>query len=295
MSTPLRPTENYADVAGVTDPILQRLFIRLIQDTAFLRQELAKPVVLDYDSLDYVRIRQELEHGGNAELRVEALRGVLADGQNQADQLNRFINTAFPLAGGGKLDHDLTLTISDFVGSGLAEARGTVPTPGGVDGTTHFLRADATWALVGNSLSLPLTFPGPNGSSMILDYNDELITINAFETDSAANLLPTDSLILAVVGRVTTNLVVDAAPALSWNLSDPTTNARFMDANTNVAAGSTGVGIKQWRGVINTTAAGPTQEANDVIRIRVNPPAGAVYSGAVRVVVFYLQAVPPTS
>lgn len=58
---------------------------------------------------------------------------------------SRTINTAAPLTGGGNLSADRTLAISDFVASGASGARGTVPTPGLVAGTTKFLREDATW------------------------------------------------------------------------------------------------------------------------------------------------------
>src|SRR5262245_4485390 len=51
----------------------------------------------------------------------------------------RTISTIAPLAGGGDLSANRTLTVSDFTTS----ARGTVPASGG--GTTNFLRADGTW------------------------------------------------------------------------------------------------------------------------------------------------------
>ncbi len=53
---------------------------------------------------------------------------------------SRTINTTAPLAGGGPLTGDLTLTINQFTGTGP----GAVPTSPG--GTTAFLRADGQWA-----------------------------------------------------------------------------------------------------------------------------------------------------
>ncbi len=57
----------------------------------------------------------------------------------------RTIATAPPLTGGGDLSADRTLGISDFVASGPSHARGAVPDPGSIAGTTRFLREDG-WA-----------------------------------------------------------------------------------------------------------------------------------------------------
>lgn len=56
------------------------------------------------------------------------------------------VATSAPLAG-GPITTTGTITISDFVASGVGHARGTVPDPGGVSGATKFLREDATWAV----------------------------------------------------------------------------------------------------------------------------------------------------
>lgn len=64
---------------------------------------------------------------------------------------SRAISTTAPLTGGGDLSADRTLAISDFVASGLLHARGAVPDPGLVPGTSRFLREDATWASPGAS------------------------------------------------------------------------------------------------------------------------------------------------
>lgn len=53
---------------------------------------------------------------------------------------SRLISTTAPLAGGGDLTADRTLSVATF-GSG---ASGVVPASGG--GTTNFLRADGSWA-----------------------------------------------------------------------------------------------------------------------------------------------------
>jgi hypothetical protein len=79
---------------------------------------------------------------------------------------SRLINTTAPITGGGDLSADRTIAISDFVASGGAHARGAVPDPGAVAGTTKFLREDATWqvpagggggSLTAATLTLPYT------------------------------------------------------------------------------------------------------------------------------------------
>lgn len=131
---------------------------------------------------------------------------------------------------------------------------------------------------------------GGNGSSAQLLSITELITLNtgAATTDSAANLLPANSIILGVVWRVTTTITT----AVNYSIGDPTTAARFVSANTGVAATSTGVGFLQLDGAVATSAAGPTQTAAAKLRITCNATPGA---GVVRVVVFYRLFNPPTS
>jgi hypothetical protein len=63
----------------------------------------------------------------------------------------RTISTTAPLTGGGDLSANRTLAISDFVASGASHARGAVPDPGAVAGSSKFLREDATWASPGAS------------------------------------------------------------------------------------------------------------------------------------------------
>jgi hypothetical protein len=81
----------------------------------------------------------------------------------------RNVNTTAPLTGGGSLASDLTLGVSDFVASGASHARGTVPDPGAVAGTTKFLREDATWQPISAAVGAAGTWHnyqwiGDNGS-----------------------------------------------------------------------------------------------------------------------------------
>lgn len=57
---------------------------------------------------------------------------------------SRQVNTTAPLAGGGDLSADRTLSINDFAGPG---ASGAVPDPGSSTGL--FLRDDGSWASAG--------------------------------------------------------------------------------------------------------------------------------------------------
>jgi hypothetical protein len=121
---------------------------------------------------------------------------------------------------------------------------------------------------------------GPNGETGTFQWNTELLTLSTggLTTDTTANLLPAGSLILAVVGRVTTTITT----ATSWGLSDPTTANRFAATNSTLTAGTTSIGIVQWSGAITTLAAGPSQAAAAKVRVTCvgsNPGAGVVRVG----------------
>jgi len=132
---------------------------------------------------------------------------------------------------------------------------------------------------------------GANGAYSERGYAEELITLatGGLTTDSSANLLPANSIIQAVVCRVTTTITT----ATSWAVGDGTTAARFSAANSTLTAGTTSVGLAHMAGNVSTTAAGPTQAAAAKLRITAagsNPGAGAVRCG-----VFYTVFVAPTS
>lgn len=61
---------------------------------------------------------------------------------------SRTVSTTGPLAGGGALSGNITLSIADFIGSGASHARGTVPDPGASAGISRFLREDGTWSVL---------------------------------------------------------------------------------------------------------------------------------------------------
>lgn len=104
-------------------------------------------------------------------------------------------------------------------------------------------------------------------------------------TDSTANLLPANSIIEAVVARVTTTITT----ATDWKLGDATISGRFSAVNAVMTSGSTQVGTVQ---ADQTGTSGPRQVAAAKLRITTTGTPGA---GVIRVTVFYRQFVPPTS
>ena len=135
------------------------------------------------------------------------------------------------------------------------------------------------------------TFQGSNGAKWVEGSASELIVLNngGVTTDSAANLLPANSVILSVVARV---VVTITAAATTWEVGDSVTAARFTSPDAVLAAGETQAGLNHMKGGVATDAAGPTQIAAAKIRITTDANPGA---GSVRVTVFYRQYIAPTS
>lgn len=149
------------------------------------------------------------------------------------------------------------------------------------DGATGFGRVQANgYGLDGN-----------NGAQTNIKTISESITLatGGLTTDSTADLLPANSLILAVTARVTTTITTTT----DWALGDATTATRFSDASATLTAGTTVVGVNHQKGGVSTDATGQTQTAAAKLRITcsgANPGAGVV-----RVTVTYLELTAPTS
>jgi hypothetical protein len=144
------------------------------------------------------------------------------------------------------------------------------------------LKWDALTGLTNLIASVPT---GPSGETGAFTWSEELLTLSTggLTTDTTANLLPAGSLILAVVGRVTTTITTTT----SWGLSDPTTANRFAATNSTLTAGTTSIGILQWSGAVTTLAAGPSQAAAAKARVTCvgsNPGAGVVRIGVLALV-----------
>lgn len=129
-----------------------------------------------------------------------------------------------------------------------------------------------------------------NAAEYIIGQASELITLSTAgtTTDSAANLLPANSIIDAVTAVVTTTITT----ATDWKLGDPTSAGRFSAVNATMTAGASAVGLLHMAGDVATVALGPTQAAAAKVRITTTGTPGA---GVIRVTVFYRQFVAPTS
>jgi hypothetical protein len=128
-----------------------------------------------------------------------------------------------------------------------------------------------------------------NGGKVQILFQSELVTLNtgSVTTDSTSDLLPGNSLILAVMAFVTTAITT----ATTVKLGDATTLARFNTLGS-MGAGSGVVGTNQWLGSVATDAAGPTQAAAAKVRLTANVNPGA---GVVRLVTISLVFTSPTS
>lgn len=162
--------------------------------------------------------------------------------------------------------------------------------------------AAAEWAIAISSANLAITqitgdgmltsnkaiqILGGNGSLWTHGFVSELVTLSTSgtTTDSTNNLLPANSIIEAVVARVTTTITT----ATDWQLGDPTTAGRFTAAISTLTAGTTTVGLVH---IDQSGAAGPRQTSAAKVRITTTGTPGA---GAIRVTVFYRQFTAPTS
>jgi hypothetical protein len=107
----------------------------------------------------------------------------------------------------------------------------------------------------------------------------------ATTTDTGLQCLPANSVIDAVVYRITTTITT----AASFTIGDATTAARFCSTQSTLTAGTTGVCFVQ---VDQTGAPGPRQVSAASVRVttNINPAAGAI-----RLVVYYHTWTPPTS
>lgn len=79
------------------------------------------------------------------------------------------------------------------------------------------------------------TFSGANGQAFTMFQNTENLTLSTSgaTTDTVGNLLPANSIIMAVSGTVTTTITT----ATDWKLGDSVTAGRFSAADTTLTAG----------------------------------------------------------
>lgn len=157
----------------------------------------------------------------------------------------------------------------------------------GSDASKGLGAMSARWA---NVYAVASHVASANGALGSLRTISEAITLSTSgtTTDSVANLLPANAIILSVSARVTTTIT----GATDWELGDATTAARFLSPVATLTAGTTAVGLNHLKGGVSTDAAGPVQTSAAQLRITTT---GTPSAGVIRVTVVYLDTTPPTS
>jgi hypothetical protein len=212
-------------------------------------------------------------------------------------------DNGFPLQtkGNASLDGDIFLEATRVVKG--RDTAGTAIQWGAFSNIDNFLRigANSAPATAGGTIlqhqGVEVARVGPLGFGLNRTANSatwqtgsasELLVLSTSTTftDTAAQLLPANSIIEAVVARVQTTIVT----ATDWKLGDPTTVGRFTAANSNLTAGTleSGPGLH----VDQTGAPGPRQVAAAKVRVTTT---GTPSAGAVRITVFYRTFVAPAS
>ena len=134
-----------------------------------------------------------------------------------------------------------------------------------------------------------LTQSGVNGAQKLHGMISQNVTLSTSGTTTDSTIdLPANSIILSVTARITTTITT----ATDWKMGDPTISDRFSDANATLTAGTTSVGINQWKSDRVTAGQGAFQQAAAKVRITTTGTPGA---GAIRITINYIQLVPPTS
>lgn len=174
-----------------------------------------------------------------------------------------------------------------FIGIGTAAPTVGLDVVGSINASTNISATGTVNATGNSSTSASFIENSANGAQWISGQASENLTLNTggATTDTSANLLPANSVIRAVVVRVTTAI----STATAFTVGDATTAGRFLATGTGLTLGSTGVGLVH---VDQTGAAGPRQTAAAKVRITTT---GTPSGGAIRITVFYEQYVAPTS
>jgi hypothetical protein len=164
-----------------------------------------------------------------------------ADGRLSNARFLGVINPPLQLVDGGP-GAALVINITDFAASGGSHARGTVPDPGAVAGSTRFLREDATWAVPGGgsgtvtniATTLPIT-GGPITTTGTIGVN----TMVASGGAHASGVVP-DPGAVAGTSKFLREDATWAAPPVSGTLQ----SQEFTASGTfNVPPGVTGVWV----------------------------------------------------
>lgn len=133
-----------------------------------------------------------------------------------------------------------------------------------------------------------LNIVGPNGESFsIQKLTEEIVIANAGSTDSTASLLPANSFILGVVGRVTGALL----HSRTWQLGTASDPGLFSDAGQLAVKGTT---VNSWK---KSTPLAPAmnEDASKVTVILSNADGGDGATTKIRVTVFFATLAEPTN
>lgn len=145
------------------------------------------------------------------------------------------------------------------------------------------------WSLNSSTTATTTTATGPNGGTNVTGMLMESVTLNTGGTTTDSTIdLPANSIILSVTGRVTTTITT----ATDWKLGDATISDRFSDANATLTAGTTTVGINQWKADRTTAGQGAFQQSTAKVRITTTGTPGA---GVIRIMIYYITLSAPTS
>jgi hypothetical protein len=112
-----------------------------------------------------------------------------------------------------------------------------------------------------------------------------ITTLSGASTNTGLNCLPANSIIDAVLYRITTTITT----AVSFTIGDGTIATRFCGTQSTMTAGTTGTCFAQ---ADQTGTSGPRQVSAAVVKITPNTTPGA---GAMRLIVYYHTWVVPTS
>ncbi len=216
----------------------------------------------------------------------------------------RTLTTTAPMtcdgAGSCDLSANRTLNFPDFVASGASHARGAVPDPGSVAGTTKFLREDKTWAVPpGTSsgtvssvtASLPLTSSGGATPNIALNYDTTTVTLNGSNQIQVAALTgdvtkAAGSNATAIAANAVTNAKAAQMGALTikGNNTGLTANAldltatqatAMLDAFTSVAKGlvpASGGGTSNFMRADGTWAVPPSGGGGTITDVSATAP-----------------------
>jgi hypothetical protein len=136
---------------------------------------------------------------------------------------------------------------------------------------------------------------GPNGSYIEDGFLSEQVTLSTVSliTDSSTNLLPANSLIMAVMTYI--RQTISGGGVTAYKIGDSSVDTLYEASAGNLSSGSTSVhGLAQFNTQLNAATRGPTRGAV-AAKIRTTAIGGIPTQGQIFYVVAYRTFSPPTS